>query len=58
MAKEDILKVMDAAAKLSYDEWLKVSGAIEVAFKEKERKLRNELKLDGTERIKYFYSIP
>ena len=58
MAKEDVLAVMEAAAKLTYDEWLKVSGAVEVAFKEKERRLRGQLKLEDTERIKYFYRIP
>ena len=58
MAKEDVLAIMDVAAKLSYLEWIKVSEAVEVAFKEKERQSRSSLKLDNTQRIKYFYRIP
>lgn len=56
--KADVLAVMEAAAKLSFDEWTKVSDSITKAFHEKELKLHSGLKLDDTERIKYFYRIP
>lgn len=50
--------VINAAQKLSFEEWLKVLRAITRAFVEKEHRARNELKLENTERIKYFFREP
>lgn len=58
MAIKDIEAVMEAAKNLSYDEWFKVSAAISRAFEEKEHTVRGGIKLDNSERIKYFYSEP
>ena len=58
MEKEKIEAVMQAASELSYSEWLKVSQAITRAFEEKERRQRSELRLNGTDRIKYYFNIP
>ena len=49
---------MQAASELSFKEWLKVSDSITKAFEEKERGYRSELKLSGTDRIKYYFNIP
>lgn len=49
--------VMIAAQELSFGEWLLVSKAITRAFAEKEHRQRSELKLQDTERIKYFYTM-
>ena len=58
MEKEKIEAVMQAASELSCSEWLRVSQAITMAFEEKERRNRSELRLNGTERIKYYFNIP
>lgn len=55
---KNIEAVMESALSLSFDEWLKVSKAITRAFVEKEHRARNELKLENTERIKYFFREP
>ena len=54
---KDIENIMRAALELDYDTWLKVSRAVTRAFAEKEHKARGSLKLTGTERIKYFYTM-
>ena len=58
LEKEKIEAVMQAASELSYSEWLKVSLAITQTFDEKEHRQRSELKLNGTDRIKYYFNIP
>ena len=58
MALKDIEAVIDAAQKLSYDEWFKVSAAISKSFEESEHKMRGDIKLENADRIKYFYSVP
>ena len=58
MGKQKIEAVMQAATELSYAEWLKVSKAITQTFEEKERRNRSDLKLSGTDRIKYYFNIP
>ena len=58
MEKEKIEAVMNAAAELSFKEWLKVADSITKAFEEKERKSRSGLKLSDTDRIKYYFNIP
>lgn len=50
--------VINAAQNLSFEEWLKVSKAITRAFVEKEHCARHSLKLENTERIKYFFKEP
>lgn len=54
----EIEAVMNAAQKLSFEEWLKVSKAVTRAFVEKEHRARRELKLENSERIKYFLREP
>ena len=58
MEKANVLAIFEIASGLTYEEWAKVSLAVENAFKEKERKVKNGIKLEGTERIKYFYRVP
>lgn len=58
MEKEKIEAVMKAAQELTFSEWLKVSESITKAFEEKERRQRSDLRLVGTDRMKYFYNIP
>lgn len=58
MEKEKIEAVMQAATELSFTEWLQVSKAITRAFVEKESRQRSQLKLDSTNRIKYYFNIP
>lgn len=58
MEKQKIEAVMLAASELSYSEWLHVSRSINRAFEEKEMRQRSELKLNGTDRIKYYFNIP
>ncbi|MBO5211445.1 MAG: hypothetical protein J6B80_05900 [Clostridia bacterium] len=58
MEKQKIEAVMQAASELSFQEWLKVSESITKAFEEKERRQRSELKLGGTDRMKYYFNIP
>lgn len=58
MEKEKIEAVMQAASELNYSEWLRASQAITMAFEEKERRNRSELRLNGTDRIKYYFNIP
>ena len=58
MEKQKIEAVMQAASELSFWEWLNVSRAITRAFEEKERRQRSELKLSGTDRMKYYFNIP
>ena len=55
MPDERIEAVMKAAQGLNFAEWLKVSKAITRVFAEKERRQRNDLKLDGIERIKLYF---
>lgn len=55
MPNENIEAVMKAAQGLSFAEWLKVSKAITRAFAEKEHRGRNDLKLDGIERVKLYF---
>ena len=50
-------KVIEAAEKLSYAEWLQVCAGINRAFDEKERSARKELKADA-ERMRYFSEYP
>ena len=54
---KNIEAVMNAALRLSFEEWKRVSKAITRAFVEKEHRQRSDLKLEGTERIKYFYTM-
>ncbi len=55
MPDERIEAVMKAAQGLNFMEWLKVSKAITRAFVEKEHRQRNDLKLDGIERVVLFF---
>ncbi len=55
MPNENIEAVMKAAQGLNFAEWLKVSKAITRAFAEKEHRQRNDLKLDGIERVVLFF---
>ena len=48
---------MKAAVELSFKEWLKVADAITKAFEEKERKFRSDLKLNNTDRIKFYFNM-
>ena len=58
MADNKVIEaVMKAARELSFEEWLLVSKAITRAFAEKEHRQRKELKLQDTERMKYFYTM-
>lgn len=54
---KNIEAVMKAVQALSFENWIKVSKAITRAFAEKEHKARTNLKLEDTERIKYFYTM-
>lgn len=54
---KNIEAVMESALSLSFDEWLKVSKAITRAFEEQERRAREGLRLNNTERCKYFYAM-
>ncbi|MBO5090170.1 MAG: hypothetical protein J6C27_04595 [Clostridia bacterium] len=58
MEKQKIEAVMQAASELNFQEWLKVSRAITKTFEEKEERNRSQLKLSGTDRIKYYFNIP
>ena len=58
MEKQKIEAVMQAASELSFWEWINVSRAITRAFEEKEDRQRSELKLSGTDRMKYYFNIP
>lgn len=58
MEKQKIEAVMQAASELSFWEWINVSRAITRAFEEKEGRQRSELRLSGTDRMKYYFNIP
>ncbi len=58
MEKQKIEAVMQAASELSFWEWINVSRAITRAFEEKEDRQRSELRLAGTDRMKYYFNIP
>lgn len=57
MEKEKIEAVMNAAAELSFKDWLKVADSITKAFEEKEHKFRSDLKLSNTDRMKFYFNM-